>query len=82
MLLFPLVAVVTSRAVRTAIESENHDRETHITSASVGETRIPSDICVGKQGSLGICVRGNEIHRETYITVTPADLAAQKSAAM
>ena len=43
----------------------------HITSACIGETRIPSDMCVGKHGSLGICVRENAILGETHITVTP-----------
>jgi len=31
-----------------------------------------SDMCVGKHASLVICVRGNAIHGETHITVTPA----------
>ena len=31
----------------------NYGRETNITSLFVGETRIPSDTCVGKHASLG-----------------------------
>ena len=32
-------------------------RETHITNNFWWETRIPSDMCAGKHGPLGICVR-------------------------
>ena len=60
-------------------------RETHITDSFWWETRIPSDMCAGKHGSLGICVRetriprdmcaGNTLPGETYITMT-ADLTS------
>jgi len=49
---------------------------THITSL-LGETCIPSDMCVGKHASLVICVRGNAIHGEMHITVTPGLLCCR-----
>ena len=39
----------------------------HVSRYVCGETRVPSDMCAGKYDS-----RGNTIHGETHITVTPA----------
>ena len=55
---FPLLkasSIVTSRAVHieTVTESENHNRERHITSTCVGEIRFPSDMWTGKHNPWG-----------------------------
>ena len=44
-------------------------------------TRIPSDMCVGKHASLGICMRETRIPAwETHIPVTPACTFAREVA--
>ena len=62
--LLTYLLLAASRAVCS--ESENHVGETYITSVCVEETRILSDMCVGKRGSLEICMWGNAILREAH----------------